>query len=107
MVPIPAQACNCVCHLFLRKPERGDLDVAILFKVVQTTKNTESDYFFIFFLFFFFKCSTKVIQHTDIPMASYTFYPISSYRFWLRDEENHLTEMATFLNNGFFIFLMG
>lgn len=54
MVPIPAQACNCVCHLFLRKPERGDLDVAILFKVVQTTKNTESDYFFIFFLFFFF-----------------------------------------------------
>lgn len=59
------------------------------------------------FFFFFFKCSTKVIQHTDIPMASYTFYPISSYRFWLRDEENHLTEMATFLNNGFFIFLMG
>lgn len=27
---------------------------------------------------FFFKCSTKVIQHTDIPMASYTFHSISS-----------------------------
>lgn len=59
MVPIPAQACNCVCHLFLRKPERGDLDVAILFKVVQTTKNTESDYFFIFFLFFFLNVALK------------------------------------------------
>lgn len=59
MVPIPAQACNCVCHLFLRKPERDDLDVAILFKVVQTTKNTESDYFFIFFLFFFLNVALK------------------------------------------------
>lgn len=51
MVPIPEQAYKCVGHLFLLKPARDDLDVAILFEVVQTTKNIKSYYFFIFSFF--------------------------------------------------------
>lgn len=60
-------------HLsFILTETRDNLHVATAFKGLETTKPI----FSYITLFSFFKCSIKIIQHTDIPMASGTFYSL-------------------------------